>query len=95
MKRKLLLKRIRSDPNTEESIPLHQFGFRENHFTVQQIHRITHKIHQALENKESCTSVFLDVRQTFDKVWYPGLLYKIKKNLHHHLFSHIKIVHKW
>jgi hypothetical protein len=44
---KLLLKRIRSDPNTGEWI----FGFRENHSTVQQIHRITHKIHQALENK--------------------------------------------
>jgi hypothetical protein len=25
--------------------------------------------------------VFLDVRQTFDKVWYPGLLYNIKKYL--------------
>jgi hypothetical protein len=62
---------MRFDPNTEEWIPSHQFGFRENHSTVQQIHRITHKIHQALENKEYCTSVFLDVRQAFDKVWYP------------------------
>jgi hypothetical protein len=61
---KLLMKRIRSDPNTEEWIPSH-------HSTVQQIHRITHKIHQALENKEYCTSVFIDVRQAFDKVWYP------------------------
>jgi hypothetical protein len=78
---KLLLKRIRSHPNTEEWIASHQFGFRENHFTVQQIHRITHKIHQALENKEYCTSVFLDVRLAFDKIWYPGLLYKIKKYL--------------
>jgi hypothetical protein len=24
---------------------------------------------------------FLDVRQAFDMVWYPGLLYKIKKYL--------------
>jgi hypothetical protein len=32
---KLLLKRIRSDPNTEEWILSHQFGFRENHSTVQ------------------------------------------------------------
>ena len=78
---RLLLKRIRSDPNTEEWIPSHQFGFRENHSTVQQIHRITHKIHQALENKEYCTSVFLDASQAFDKVWHPGLLYKIKKYL--------------
>jgi hypothetical protein len=52
---------IKSDPNTEEWIPSHHFGFRENHSTVQQIHRITNKIHEALENKEYCTSVFLDV----------------------------------
>jgi hypothetical protein len=31
--------------------------------------------------KEYCTSVFLDVRQASDKVWYPGLLHKIKKYL--------------
>jgi hypothetical protein len=49
---KLLLKRIRSDSNREKLISSHQFGFRENHSTVQQIHRLTHKIHQALENKE-------------------------------------------
>jgi hypothetical protein len=79
---------MRSDPNSEEWIPLHQFGFRENHSTVQQIHRITHKIRQALENKEYCTSVFLDVRQAFDKVWYPRLLYKIKKISPHRSFPH-------
>jgi hypothetical protein len=56
---KLLLKRTRSDPNTEEWIPSHQFGFRENHSTVQQIHRITHKIHEALENKEYCIVVVI------------------------------------
>jgi hypothetical protein len=78
---KLILKIIRSDTNTEEWIPSHQFGFRENHSAVRQIHRITHKIHQALENKEYCTSVFLDVKQAFDRVWYPGLLYKINKYL--------------
>lgn len=65
---RLLLKRINSDPDTAAWIPLHQFGFRENHSTVQQTHRITHKIQQAFENKEYCTSVFLDVKQVFDKV---------------------------
>jgi hypothetical protein len=78
---KLLLKGIKSDQNREEWIPSHQFGFRENHSTVQQIHRITHTLHQVLENEEYCTSIFLDMRQAFDKVWYPGLLYKIKKYL--------------
>ena len=26
-----------------------------------------------------CTAIFLDVSQAFDKVWHPGLLYKIKR----------------
>jgi hypothetical protein len=47
--------------------------------TIQQCHRITHTILKALNNKEYCTFVFLDVSQAFDKVWHPGLLYKMKK----------------
>jgi hypothetical protein len=78
---RLLQRRIRTDPNTKEWIPAHQFGFRENHSTVQQVHRITHKIYQSFENEEYCTAVFLDASQAFDKVWHPGLLYKIKKYL--------------
>jgi hypothetical protein len=33
------------------------------------LHRIIHTIHQALEDKQYCTSVFLDVSQAFGKVW--------------------------
>jgi hypothetical protein len=43
--------------------------------------RLTHKIYHALDNKEYCTSTFLDATQAFDKVWHPGLLYKIQKFL--------------
>jgi hypothetical protein len=32
-----------------------------------------------LEDKRYCTLVFLDISQTFDKVWHAGLLFKIKK----------------
>jgi hypothetical protein len=28
-----------------------------------------------IENKEYCSAAFLDISQTFDKVWHPGLLY--------------------
>ena len=49
--------------------------------TIQQCHRITHTILRALHNSEYCTAVFLDVSQAFDKVWHPGLLYKIKQHL--------------
>lgn len=78
---RLLRDRIYSDPCAADWIPSHQFGFRARHSTVQQIHRISYAINSALENKEYCPSVFLDVSQAFDKVWHAGLLYKIKQQL--------------
>lgn len=59
-------------------IPSHQFGFRDQHSTIEQVHRITDIIEEALENKMICSSIFLDVSQAFDKVWHEGLLYKLK-----------------
>jgi hypothetical protein len=34
-----------------------------------------------MENQQYCTAAFLNVSQAFDKVWHPGLLFKIKRNL--------------
>jgi hypothetical protein len=76
---KLLLRRISTDLKPDDWMPPHQFGFRNQHSTVQQTHRIIHTTHQALEAKQYCTSVFLDVSQAFDKVWHAGLLFKFKK----------------
>jgi hypothetical protein len=76
---KLLLRRINTDLKPDDWMPPHQFGFRNQHSTVQQTHRIIYTIHQALEDKECCTSVYLDVCQAFYKVWNAGLLFKIKK----------------
>lgn len=78
---KLILKRLRSTNSIEEILPSHQFGFRRQHSTVQQCHRITSIISKALNAKEFCPAVFLDIQQAFDKVWHPGLLYKIKMQL--------------
>jgi anthranilate/para-aminobenzoate synthase component II len=80
----------------EETIPIadiilrHQFGFRANHSTIQQCHRIFNKINENIEGKKVRTSVFLDIQQAFDKVWYKGLLYKLKNNLSDQLYPVIK-----
>lgn len=55
-----------------------QFGFREQHSTIQ-IHRVTKVINEAMQKKQYCSEICLDIRQAFDKVWYRRLLYKIKK----------------
>lgn len=75
---KLLLKRLKPIIDKKKLIPDHQFGFRNNHSTIDQVHRITNIIEKSLEDKNVCSIVFLDVAQAFDKVWHEGLLYKLK-----------------
>jgi len=76
---KLLLKRIYNDTHSQTWIPMHQFGLRKAHSTIQICHRLTDIINKALDNQKYCSAVFLDVSQAFDKVWHQGLLQKIKQ----------------
>jgi hypothetical protein len=78
---KLVLKRLIPILDAKHIIPLHQFGFRQQHSTIDQVHRITAIIEQALEEKQVCATMFLDVAQAFDKVWHAGLLHKIEQLL--------------
>lgn len=47
--------------NIKEIIPKHQFGFREQHGTTEQVHRVVRKINKALEGKKYCFAVLLYV----------------------------------
>ena len=76
--------------NPQDWIPNHQFGFRQAHSTVQQCHRIEDVINKTMEIQQYCTATFLDVRQAFDKVWHPGLLFKIKRILPSSYFNLLK-----
>jgi len=67
---KLFLSRIYPNFTTSHWIPHHQFAFCSAHSTIQQCHYITHAIVKASNDKEYCTSVFLDVSQAFDRVWH-------------------------
>jgi hypothetical protein len=83
---RLLIIRIHASMPKDELLPLHQFGFREGHSTIQQCHRIVNHIRDSLEEKKMCASVFLDVEQAFDKVWNQGFLYKLRKKLPDQIF---------
>jgi hypothetical protein len=76
--------------NPQDWIPNHQSGFRQAHFKVQQCHSITEVINTAVENQQYCTATFLDVSQAFDKVWHPGLLFKIRRILPSSYFNLLK-----
>lgn len=78
---KLLLKRLKPLLSNNQLIPNHQFGFRNHHSTIEQIHRVVDIISKDLERKKYCSTAFLDISQAFDKVWHSGLLFKIKSNL--------------
>jgi len=73
---KIFLKRIL--PIIETNLPNAQFGFRHNHSTIHQIHRLVDNISFALEKKLICTGAFLDGAQAFDTVWHKGLLFKLQ-----------------
>jgi hypothetical protein len=75
---RILVKIIQMDEDTSTKIPTHQFGFRENHSTEQQFHRIVNEILKSLEEKKLCTVAFPDIQQAFDRVRHDSLLYKLK-----------------
>lgn len=78
---KSLLKRLKPVLSNDQIIPNHQFGFRNQHSTIEQIHRVVDIISCDLERKKYCSTAFLDISQAFDKVWHTGLLYKLKRKL--------------
>lgn len=84
---KVLLSRMLQTLTEKSVIPDHQFGFRQEHGTVEQVHRVVDQIRKSLELKEYCSAAFLDIQQAFDKVWHEGLLFKIKNLLPHSFFG--------
>jgi hypothetical protein len=86
----LLLRRLLNDTHSQDWIPSHQFGFRKAYSTIQQYHRLTTIINETLENHQYCFALFLDVSQTFDKVWHHGLLLKILQTLPPNYFNILK-----
>lgn len=80
---RIFVDRLKPILEEKQLIPNHQFGFRQNHATIEQVHRVVKKIREDLENGRYCSAAFLDISQAFDKVWHPGLIYKVKTTLPH------------
>jgi len=75
---RLLLTRMFESRDFSNSIPNHQFGFRYQHSTEQQLARVTQFILRAFEKSQYCSAVYIDVQEAFDRVWHQGLFYKLK-----------------
>ena len=64
----------------EDLLNPNQSGFRPSDSCINQLLAITHEIFEAFDCNPplEVTSVFLDISKAFDKVYYKGLLYKLK-----------------
>jgi len=87
---RLILRRIIQHIITKNILPNTQFGFRNSHSTIHQLHRVVDIISTSLEKKLYCFCIFLDVAQAFDRVWHEGLQFKLKKFLPTPLYLLIK-----
>lgn len=87
---KLIQERLKPIIEQRNIIPNHQFGFRNKHSTIEQVHRIVNIIDEDFEKKHYCCAVFLDISQAFDKVWHKGLIYKIRKQLPYQYYELLK-----
>jgi len=88
--KRLILHRLLTYENDTSAIPEFQFGFRLQHGTPEQLHRVVNFALEALQKKEYEVAAFLDIQQAFDKVWHPGLLYKAESLLTPQLFQLVK-----
>ena len=57
-----------------------QYGFKPGDSCTNQLIPITHEIYQSFDDGFEVRGVFLDISKAFDKVWYNGLIYKLKQN---------------
>ena len=77
---KVIFKNVYNYLHENELLSKHQSGFRPKDSTVNQLSFMYHEFCKALDMKKDVRLVFCDVSKAFDKVWYQGLLYKLRKN---------------
>ena len=57
-----------------------QSGFKLGDSCINQLLAITHDIYKSLDDGFEVKGVFLDIFKAFNKVWYDGLIDKLKQN---------------
>ena len=57
-----------------------QSGFKPGDSCINQLLSITHEIYKSFDDGLKVRGIFLGISKAFDKVWYKGLLHKLKQN---------------
>ena len=63
-----------------ELISPNQSGFKPGDSCINQLLAITHETYKSFDDGFEVTGVFLDTSKAFDKVWYGGLIFKLKQS---------------
>ena len=87
---KIIYDHIKPIIEIKKLIPDHQFGFRNKHFTIEQMHRLINEIIIALESKQYCTALFMDKEKAFDEINHESLLQTIRKQFPEQIHQLIK-----
>ena len=58
----------------------HQASFKPGDSCINQLLSISHEIYQSFDEGFDVRSVFFDIPKAFHKVWYNGLIFKLKQN---------------
>ena len=75
---KIIYDRLKATIEEEKLISGRQYGFRNKHSTIEQMHRLINEILLAIEKKQYCIALFMDIEKVFDKVNHKSLLQTIK-----------------
>ena len=57
-----------------------QSAFKQGDLCIYQVLSITHEIYQLFDKSFEVRGIFFDISKAFDKVWYKGLILKLKQN---------------
>lgn len=76
---KIVQSRMEYYLETERKLSPYQYGFRPGKGTEDVLLKITDQIREAINSKQACCIVYIDLKGAFDRVWRNGLLYKASK----------------
>ena len=62
-----------------QHIPSHQFGFRTKRSTLDALSSLTTKIHDSINKKKVCITIFFDLKSAFDKACHTCILLRLTK----------------
>ncbi len=79
LKERIMYKRLYEHCMTNNLLTEKNSGFKRLDSTINRLVHITHELYNNLDQKMDTLIVFLDISKAFDRVWHPGLLFKLRQ----------------